>query len=604
MCGIGGILRGKSEGPLDGPLRCLQNALRHRGPDDEGLYLSPDGIAGLIHTRLSILDLSAAGHQPMGRCGHWISFNGEIYNFRALREELLREGETFISETDTEVLLLLYLREGPACVKRLRGMFAFAIWNEATRACFLGRDPFGIKPLYYAVSSRGDFVFASEMKALLATGLIDRRLDLRGVDSFLANGSVTEPLTMLAGVRALEAGHSMTWQDGKFTPHPYFHVDFPVPEDISTHSLKNTREALLDSVHHHFVSDVPVGVFLSGGLDSGAILALAHSLGQRQISTFSLGVENSSEDETRSARRLAEFFGTCHHEMLLTRELARRWIEGFLEALDQPTVDGFNTFCVCKLARDFGHRVVLSGIGGDELFGGYPSFTLAPRLHRIGRLLRFGQSVTAPAAQVWANARRTGHAARLAAYLGSAPTLPNAYRTVRSIFSPSERARIGRALFGEVWTSFESAVNDSSADGSLPPEEGDALSCLEITGYLRNQLLRDADVMSMANGLELRVPFVDTGLFSALRAVPANVRLQPGKKLLRQAAASLPTWHAAGAKRGFGFPFADWLRTTWSDLREGCPIAPGIPLDSWSRQWSLIVLGYWLKRHGFQEKSA
>jgi asparagine synthase (glutamine-hydrolysing) len=599
MCGIGGILwRTPPRIPNDAADR-LQAALLHRGPDDRGIYTSEKQDAQLVHSRLAILDLSSAGRQPMQRGRHWIVFNGELYNFRELRMELEREGEIFTTETDTEVLLALYVRHGRKAIARLRGMFAFAIWDKAERSCFLARDGFGIKPLYYGFSAKGDLVFASEVRALLASGLIERRLNAAGIDSFLTSGSVAEPLTLLAKVYCLEAGHWLHWREGKWKTARYFQIDFREENETADEAQASTQAALLDSVKHHFISDVPVGIFLSGGLDSGALVALARTAGRQNLATFSIALEDEAQDESGPARRLADFFGTQHHETLLTRELARHWAEPFLESLDQPTVDGFNTYCVCKLARDHGYKVVLSGLGGDEWFGGYPSFQQVPRLFQFGSALHPLCAIVRPAARGWERWAKTGHAARMAGYLQGKATLPNAYQTVRSIFGPLERNKIGQALLGEKWGQHSTEDEENEGDSQLPTDLGNAVSYLELTRYLRNQLLRDADVMSMAHGLELRVPLVDTQLFHSLRRTPSAWRLRSEKQALRDAVPNLPAWHGAQRKRGFSLPVGAWLNSTWQDFREDLSGAPTVPLDSWSRQWSLIVLHRWLRQHGF-----
>ena len=416
MCGIGGILSASRNTSRENEARSLLDALRHRGPDDQDIYTAPTGRAILVHARLAILDPSVAGRQPMRRGDYHITFNGELYNFAALRRELSEAGEKFFTGTDTEVLLALYARDGPSCLSRLRGMFAFGIWNEREGSCFLARDRFGIKPLYYGFSPGGDLVFASELKALLATGLIQKRLDPAGLESYLAAGSVAEPLTMLADVRALEAGHWLQWKAGEWEQQRYFQINFEPAAETADQASGRTRCGLLDSVRHHFVSDVPVGIFLSGGLDSGALLAVAKELGQ-DLATFSIGVEDLPQDESSAARRRAKLFGADHHEMLLTRELASHWVDDFLDALDQPTIDGFNVYCAAKLARDYGYRVVLSGLGGDELFGGYPSFLRAPRLVRLGKSLGTMRCLTGPLAHWWEDRTGSGRNARMAAYL-------------------------------------------------------------------------------------------------------------------------------------------------------------------------------------------
>ena len=572
----------------------LHRALSHRGPDDQCHYHSPDGAATLVHTRLAILDLSDAGRQPMVRGQYRITFNGELYNFRELREELIREGEQFITNTDTEVLLALYARAGPACLARLRGMFAFALWDERERSCFLARDRFGIKPLYYGVSRNGDLVFASEVKAILATGLVDASLDPRGLDSFLASGSVAEPLTLFSRIRCLEAGYWMQWRDGHTEARKYFCIEFQEGES----QAGEPGAALLDSVRHHFVSDVPVGIFLSGGMDSGALVALASQARVGELATFSIGVENLPQDESDSARRLAHHFGTRHHEMLLTRELACHWMDEFFDALDQPTVDGFNTYCVCRLARDHGYKVVLSGLGGDELFGGYPSFSLVPRLFRLGKIMAPFRCAVTSAPRLFGSWPAAGRSARLAAYFQEEASLSFAYQALRSIFSPSERRRIAALILGSSPNGASFLQASSPGEAPLPSDPADAVSYLELTRYLRNQLLRDADVMSMAHGLELRVPYLDHELFRVLRSIPAAQRLQPGKQLLRDAVPNLPPWHAADRKRGFSFPFGTWLDGTWSDWGTDFLPVRGVPLDTWSRKWSLIVLQRWLRRQG------
>ena len=601
MCGIGGIIcKGKAP-DLEETARRLERALLHRGPDDHGLFVSKDRSAALVHTRLSVIDPSSAGHQPMRRGPLHLTFNGEIYNFRELRSELAASGECFQTETDTEVLLALYAREGAACLSHLRGMFAFAIWNDEEGSCFLARDRFGMKPLYYGFTSHGDLLFASEVKALLATGQLEARLDPAGLESYLTFGSVSEPRTLVASIHCLAAGHGLHWRHDGWTTKCYLPMEFQPREQSAKKACDRTGVALCDSVHHHLVSDVPVGLLLSGGLDSGALLAAAQASGHHDLSTFTLVVEDTRSDEADQARRLANFYGTRHHEMLLTRELAAHWVEPFLDALDQPTVDGFNTYCACKLARDHGCKVVLSGIGGDELFGGYPSFHQAPRLQQIARRLQPLHRLISPAARAWESLADTGRTRRLAAYLQEEATLSGAYRAVRSIFSPRERKQLRFALLGDLPFAPEAFSPD---DSTVAESSGDVISRLELTLYLRNQLLRDADVMSMAHGVELRVPFLDHELLRTLHTIPSAIRLQTGKQLLRDAAPGLPRWHATEAKRGFSLPYDTWLESTWSDLKSNLAGAPPLPLDTWSRKWSLIVLLHWLRRHGFAGWSA
>ena len=312
-----------------------------------------------------------------------------------------------------------------------------------------------------------------------------------------------------------------------------------------------------------------------------------------EIATFSIGVEEPLLDELDGAREVARHFGARHHRLLLTQELARHWIEPFLDALDQPTLDGFNTYCACKLASDHGCKVVLSGIGSDELMGGYPSFQHVPRLLAAKRLLRpFG---VGPAARAFERLGPPARLGRMLELLGGPTSLSRAYTAFRGVFTHREAVRIEQTLLGESWRPHhDSAKLDHDDEAS-----SEAISCLELTRYLRNQLLRDADVMSMAHGVELRVPMLDLPLLATLRGISATERFAANKRLLREAVPELPVHLAARRKRGFDLPFASWLRHEWADLAETMPTFPGVSLSPWYRSWSLIVLDRWLRRHGF-----
>lgn len=595
MCGIAGILGGNlSAHQRKDAARRLHLALLHRGPDGQGNAELSHGQALLLHTRLAILDPTDAGRQPMSRGPLHLTFNGEIYNFRELRTDLAREGESFATETDTEVLLALFARHGPACLSRLRGMFSFAVWDERDQSCFLARDPFGIKPLYHGRLPDGGLVFASELRALLATDLFPRRLDPAGLASFLATGSVTEPLTLVAGIHCLEAGHHLRWHAGQIEIAPYFDLTFPSHPATPADSAGQTHAALVDTVRHHFVSDVPVGIFLSGGLDSGALLALARRHVTADLATFSIQVEDSALDESAPARRLADFFGTRHHTLSLTRSLAHSWLDSFFEAMDQPTIDGLNTYAVCRFARENGYKVALTGLGGDELFGGYPSFRLVPRLLRLAQGLRPFRSLFSPLARHAEVSRSNSAYRRLAHFIQAKPSLTAAYQATRSIFTPRECHFLQAHFDLPVPYPFRPCQEDSPPETSL----ADDISRLELSCYLRNQLLRDADVMSMAHGVELRTPLVDAVLFARLAAIPSEIRHRPAKAFLRKAIPELPPWHARLPRRGFTLPFAAWM-ASGPEFTQNLPRVPGIPLDTWYRKWSLRVLQEWLQRHDF-----
>lgn len=590
MCGIAGILNASALPDSAAALPRMLAALRHRGPDDQGCFHSPGGDAALAHARLSILDLSSAGHQPMstpdGR--FTVVFNGELYNFRELRQELQGCGAEFRSNSDTEVLLRAYEAYGPACVEKLRGMFALALWDEQDQTCLLARDPFGIKPLYFH-EANGQLVFASEVRALLASGLVRRELDPQGLHGYFRTGSVPEPQTLLRGVRCLEAGHLAIWQAGRLQTRRYWELRFQPEAVAAPEAVRTVRQALLDSVAHHFISDVPVGVFLSGGIDSTVLVGLARTVGRADLHTYSIAFPGTPGDEGGLAQRTAAHFGTTHHEWKLDAAAGRQLFSQYLQVMDQPSIDGLNTFTVSKFARDEGMKVVLSGLGGDELFGGYKSFREVPRLARLNRRLRMAGPVGVGVRAVLRRAPRP-QLRRLGELLGQPTRLDTAYAALRGTFTAAEATMLTRHYTGE-------EVTDVFSTEELPtdPTLEDTVSRLELTRYMRNQLLRDSDVMSMAHGLELRVPFLDLPLVDTLTRIPSSTRLQPGKRFLLQAVPEVPDWIANQPKRGFLFPFDQWLGTEWREvfgaLERTCPV----PTQTWYRKWAIFVLERWMQ---------
>ena len=464
MCGIAGILTREAHGDEQRRVAAMQQALRHRGPDDAGTWQSDAKRATFAHTRLAILDPTPAGHQPMSCAdGRFtITFNGEIYNFKELRHTLEGRGITLRTQTDTEVILRAYEVFGEACVSRLRGMFAFAIWDEREQTCLLARDRFGIKPLYYHAHDSG-LVFASEVKALLHSGAVPRGLDRDAMYQYFRAGSVQDPRTLLRGVRNLEAGHVMTWDAGQLRTVRYWDLSF-VASETAPPVAEATHSALLDSIRHHFVSDVPVGVFLSGGIDSTCLVALATQAGVRDLHTFTLSVPGSPDDEGERARRTAEHFGTRHEEYRVDAATARQLFGGFLEAMDQPSIDGLNTFAVSRFAHEHGMKVVLSGVGADELFGGYRSFSDVPRLATWRR--RAGR--TGPlrgAATNLLGASSDSRHRRLADLLAQPPSLTAAYATYRGIFTRAEARTLSERYCGPS----DAALDDPTAEEHCDP---------------------------------------------------------------------------------------------------------------------------------------
>lgn len=588
MCGIAGALDKTPD--REGLLRIAEAMgarLIHRGPDDHGVYTADH--AALAHTRLSIIDQSGQSHQPMttsdGR--YTIVFNGEIYNYRELRDSL---GDArFRSSGDTEVLLRLYKREGGECVKKLRGMFAFAVWDEFEQQAFFARDPLGVKPLYYAIND-GRLLFASEVRAL-APHLKQRKLDPEGLEGFLLFGNVPEPETLLEGVKLLPAGSTMVWRQGELqAPTAYWRVQ----EAFHSGEPAPLSSVLRHSVRRHLVSDVPVGLFLSGGIDSTALLALASSESEEPLRTFCIGFESEDWNEASVARRVAEHFGSVHSEHIMTAKDGLECFQSYIHSVDQPSIDGLNTWCVARMAHEHGMKVVMSGLGGDELFCGYPSFRHTPRMARLHAMMPpFASRCLGGFLQ-----KRSGdaRARRLGDFFSSKGGIPEAWRAFRGLFTYREMTCLYKELIGGL-------PREAFPMPSMNGAAKDQVAHLEMVMYMRNQLLRDSDVMSMAHGLELRVPFVDAAVAEAVLSIPPKRRGAAGKALLLESVPGVPDYIANARKRGFRFPFAEWIRRDWDDVFDPVRERYGriVPLDSWSRLFTLYVLDSWRETIGIDD---
>jgi asparagine synthase (glutamine-hydrolysing) len=575
----------------------MNEAQRHRGPDDQGVVQCGNVVLG--NTRLAIIDTSAAGHQPMHdpETGNWITYNGETYNFKELRREL---GGEWASNTDTEVVLRAYRRWGADAFRRLRGMFALAIWDNQRKRLILARDPLGIKPLYY-YAAKDQLIFASELRALLASGLVPRRLSAAGLDSYLANGSVAAPLTIIDGVRQLLPGHYLESVEFK-------EIEFAVPRsdevpDCRDEAVARLRAGLEESVRAHLVSDVPLGVFLSGGMDSSALVALMSRISEQRPKTFSVVFDEATFTEAPFSRAVAARFQTDHTEITLNEDRLLSILPEALAAIDQPTMDGINTFVVSQAVKNAGITVALSGLGGDELFAGYPSFRRALKLHSLSRTAR---RVLRAALSVVRNGSVQRHKFR---------------QLMNSEGTPADVYRISRQLFSnELGRPRSAAPTITPGWGRHPVDVVNEISRLELSGYMSNTLLRDTDAMSMAHSLEVRVPFVDTRLVDYVLSLPGAWKLNHGTKgpkpLLADALADLlPRDFLARPKMGFTLPFERWLqqnlRTEVSSVLEDASMLSVPALNSaavqklwrnflqkpravgWSRPWSLYVLAKW-----------
>ena len=596
MCGIAGAINtGFSTDNLELLLRGFERDLQHRGPDDHGFSISPKGNAGLVNTRGWQFWISvAAGHQPMQSADkrYTLVFNGEIYNFEELRQELADEGEIFESHCDTEVILKMYAKYGPDCVREFAGMFGMAIWDEVEQSCFLARGPLGIKPLYY-YDDGSQLVFASELRSILQTELVPRRVSSRALSGYLLFGAVPEPLTLVDGVRALPAGHYLLWRNGKTRLTRFWDIQFARENMERKFAVLRVRDALVESIQRHLVSDVPVGIFLSGGIDSTAIVALAEKEKHSDLRTFCISFDDPRFDEGQIAARTARHFGAQHTDWRLDAGAARTLLEQFIECSDQPSIDGFNTFCVAKLAHDEGLKVVLSGLGGDELFGGYNSFERVPAMVRASRLLTPVSPVRSGIGKTLQTPLLSPRLNRLGRFLTDVPITPAAYWAMRGIFTPREVDRL-LPRYGCVSGDAVSAIALH-----VPPQPTleDEVSYLELTRYMRNQLLRDSDVMSMAWSLELRVPFVDSKFIEAIQRIPAALRLAKGKRLLVDAVPEIPQWVRDRPKQGFTFPFRDWITKEWNDVFQRIELTSPVRLKSWYRTWCLFALETFIERN-------
>ncbi len=624
MCGIAGIVLRPGARPIElrPRLAAMAACMAHRGPDDEGVYVAADGRSGLANRRLAIRDCSPAGHMPMGGPdgGAWISYNGECYNAGELRAELERGGCSFRSSSDTEVLLYAHMAWGEAMLGRLRGMFAFAVHTAgpagAPGRLLLARDRLGIKPLYYA-DTPAALVFASELKALLASGLVGREIDPAALAAYLQLGSVPSPLTIYREVRSLEPGHTLSMAlDGAGPPQlrRYWELPHEAGEPLSaTDAEERTRDLLRDAVRSHMVSDVPLGAFLSGGLDSSSVVALMREASAGPIRTCSMVFAEQGYSEGTYARAVAEAVGAEHYERVLTGAEVEGELDRILWAMDQPTHDGVNTYFVAQTARQAGLTVALSGLGGDELFGGYPNtfegvprtlraMELAGRVPGAGALA--GAAVAAlPVQQRWA---------KVAAGVGRPTSMASAYLVQRGLFAPAE----ARALLGpELWAqaqSFDPLRQIAERAGAGEPFGW--VSRAELSAYTPHQLLRDTDAMSMAHSLEVRVPLLDHLLVEGVLRLPAELKRRNGhgpKPLLARAVGDLlpPLVRERRDKQGFTLPFDCWLRgplaprlDEW-DAASGGLLRPAAVRAArqrfeagrlhWSRMWAIAVLQGW-----------
>jgi asparagine synthase (glutamine-hydrolysing) len=581
MCGLVALLGTPGSTFTLSTLQPALTRMHRRGPDGEGQWSEPGVCMG--HRRLAIIDLDARAAQPMqSQCERYaIVFNGEIYNFRQLRAELESQGQTFATTSDTEVLLALFAAHGAAMLPRLRGMFAFVIWDRVARRAFAARDPYGIKPLYYAQTADG-VMLASQVKALTATGKVSSAPCARGQAGFWMLGSVPEPYTWYRDVSALPAGHCAWLDDGKIgAPIQWWDVaaawrDAPAALPNLDEVRERVRSALRDSVGAHLVADVPVGVFLSGGIDSGALAGLMVEAGAQRLHGMTIAYDEfagTHNDEAPVAAQLAAHYGIQHHVRRVNRDEFTADLPRILDAMDQPSIDGINTWYASKAVAELGLKVVVSGVGGDELFQGYSTFQKLPRLVSTwGHVSRLpGTMAVARLATSW-QARRSGNA-RWKHLPEWAQTMAGAWWLQRGLHSPTElSALMGPDLAAEGLKGFSPDTWVELMSGALAPDARLAVGQIESTAYLRNQLLRDSDWASMDHSVELRTPLVDASLLRDVQPLLAAFRQFASKRLLAEAPTSpLPESVITRTKTGFGIPTQQWLRQMGKAQRGGGP---------------------------------
>ncbi len=617
MCGICGAIGFGDLRESESVVRRMNAALIHRGPDGEGVLTARGAALGM--RRLSIIDLPGGGQPVWNEAGTIaVVFNGEIYNFRELRRSLTEAGHQFRTQSDTEVIVHAYEAWGAECVTHLRGMFTFAIAEMPTgrdgevSRVFIARDRLGIKPLYFAASD-GRLLFASEVRALLASGLLARRISPAAVSSYVCFGSVGEPMTLIDGIRSLPPGHSLIIDTRspsiEIEPKPYWNLETiergkTVCAGAKVSAPARLRSLLEDSVQKHLIADVPIGVFLSSGIDSTALTALA-SQTREGLRTISLVFPEREYSEGEMARRIAKRFRTEHTELMISGEDMLERMDDAITALDQPSEDGTNTYFVSWAAQQAGLKVVLSGLGSDEIFGGYSTFRVTPQLAYLAKFARsvpYGiRRATAPILEFLANRlRRAGSGQKIAATWCHPSLFPNPYFFARLLYGPAEASEL---LFDGIKAWRESpwrAWMDEVSREAASIDGASRIAWLELRSYMLNVLLRDADAMSMRHSLELRVPFLDHPVVEFALGLSDSERRhseRPKALLVEALGDLLPEEVVNQRKRTFTLPWEKWLRGPLKSRVEAgfanwAPsLAPVVSKEAVQRVWENFLLG-------------
>ena len=617
MCGIAGIIGLRDKGDATTKIKRLANTLAHRGPDAEGFFI--DDRVALAHRRLSIIDLSETANQPLfdvtGR--YCIILNGEIYNYREVKSSFSEY--PFRTESDTEVVLAAYVEHGTDCLSLFNGMFALAIWDSEQRELFVARDRLGVKPLYYSQTADGVFVFASEIRAILDSELIPRHLSKNGLYEYLMYQSVYAPRTIVENIFQLPAGEFGLFRDSKFEKWPFWQIEkTKAYVDIDESEVKkNVKDLLLRSVERRMVSDVRLGAFLSGGIDSSAVVALMSEVSEQPIDTFSVFFGEREFDESRYSNLIAQKYNTRHTGVVITPGDLLAELPSALKAVDSPSGDGINTYVVSKATKRSGLKVALSGLGGDELFAGYPNFLRWLKLKK-GIYPKIPTTMRKSLAFALSASKRS-KAHRSADILrAEGSDISDIYSVLRQVMS--KKIVDDLSMFDKSDNDVEDLLREraSSIDGFPLFSQ---FTIAELLGYTQNVLLKDTDQFSMASALEVREPFFDYELVEYVLRIPDKIKFPkyPKSLLVESIAPMLPDEIVHRKKMGFVFPWEKWMRnelkvfcrSSLGNLAERGIVDGGKLMSKWdsflnyrdgvlsSHLWHMVVLSEWLDNNGF-----
>ena len=611
MCGISAIIHPIETHRIRETLDCMNNSMHHRGPDADGIYINEK--IGLGHRRLSIIDPENSANQPMlSRNKKWVvAFNGEIYNYVELKANEL-QGVYFQTESDTEVILELFQKYGVECLPKLRGMFAFVLHNIETAETYVVRDRYGMKPLYYSMQKNGCFI-ASELRALLASDFIPRKLNRTALEEYIETQTVCAPNTLIENVQLLEAGHYLHFNKKETTKHCYYRLLDDTSYELSdkTNTQELLRSTLRESVAQHMRADVPFGAFLSGGIDSYLLVGLMSEIRTEKINTFQISFEEEAFDERKYAQLVAKKFGTDHHEINLSANEFLKDIPSAIASIDFPSGDGPNTYAVSKAAKKAGITVAISGLGGDELFAGYPVFQYMQSIEKsfilkLSYPLRKSASVALNAISYSRSLRKKAELLGL-----HKANLASAFPLVRNVWKAGE-------LIPRTTKHFEIENNFNFIFEKNAPLLN-RVSAAEIESYMQHVLLRDSDQMSMAHSLEIRVPFLDHTVVELATHLSTNLKNPTSaKKFLTETFADLLPHEVVNRKKmGFTLPWSVWMKNELRDFTEEGfnelykqdVINEEVLRKAWSKFvlgseeksfisfWHLSVLGHWMKNN-------